>query len=291
MFFIAGITGKVGGAAAQQLLNEGRQVRALVRDPQKAQKWASQGIELHQGNLTDAQDLTDALAGVEGAFIMQPTPFGVTPDFPEAKALNASIAQALHNTPPPRLVVLSSVGSEQPSGLGNITQTHLLEEALRDVMFPIAFVRAGAFLENNLSALGLAASSGIFNSFLQPTDQAFPMIASQDIGQEVARLLMSTWNGRKIVELGSLISPSDLARAMGEVLGRDVQAQALPRDRWTATLTAMGQPSDKTAMWEEMQDGFNSGWIHFGVAGTEAVAGTTTPAQVFAQAGTTQGGH
>ena len=31
-------------------------------------------------------------------------------------------------------------------------------------------------------------------------------------------------------------------------------------------------------------DGFNSGWIAFGVPGTEPVAGTTTAAQVFAQA-------
>ena len=34
---------------------------------------------------------------------------------------------------------------------------------------------------------------------------------------------------------------------------------------------------------EEMEDGFNSGWIDFGVSGTEPVAGTVTPAQFFAQ--------
>ena len=36
MFLITGITGKVGGAAARHLLNKGKQVRALVRDPAKA---------------------------------------------------------------------------------------------------------------------------------------------------------------------------------------------------------------------------------------------------------------
>ena len=33
-----------------------------------------------------------------------------------------------------------------------------------------------------------------------------------------------------------------------------------------------------------MMAGFNSGWITFGVPGTEPVAGTTMAAQVFAQA-------
>ena len=92
---------------------------------------------------------------------MQPTPFGVTPNFPEARAINASIIKALRQAPPPRLVVLSSVGSEQPSGLGNITQTHLLEEDLRDLTFPVAIVRAGAFLENNLGALSQGRGTGV----------------------------------------------------------------------------------------------------------------------------------
>ena len=188
-------------------------------------------------------------------------------------------------------MVLSSVGSEQASGLGNITQTHLLEEALREFTVPTAIVRAGAFIDNALGALGEAASSGIFLSFLQPTSRAFPMIASADIGHEVARLLLQDWRGRRTVELGSPFSPDDLARAMGEVLGREVRAQALPRAQWTPTLQAMGLTADQAAMWAEMEDGFNTGWIHFGVPGTEAVAGTTAPAQVFAQAGAAQADH
>ena len=36
MFLVLGLTGKVGGAAAQRLLDTGHRVRALVRDPAKA---------------------------------------------------------------------------------------------------------------------------------------------------------------------------------------------------------------------------------------------------------------
>ena len=36
MFLVMGITGKVGGATAQHLLARGRQVRALVRNRDKA---------------------------------------------------------------------------------------------------------------------------------------------------------------------------------------------------------------------------------------------------------------
>ena len=40
MYLVMGITGKVGGATARHLLKQGKQVRALVRDREKAAKWA-----------------------------------------------------------------------------------------------------------------------------------------------------------------------------------------------------------------------------------------------------------
>ena len=148
MFFVSGITGKVGGAAATALLEKGKAVRTLVRDAQRAAGWAQKGVEVREGDLADAAALESPLEGVEGTFIMQPTPMAVTADFPEAKGLTASIKGALSKSSLPRLVVLSSVGSEKTSGLGNITQTHLLEAALVDIPIPTAIVRAGSFLEN-----------------------------------------------------------------------------------------------------------------------------------------------
>ena len=50
-YAVAGITGKVGAAVARNLLAQGRQVRAVVRDLRKAQPWtvptyASRGCRL-----------------------------------------------------------------------------------------------------------------------------------------------------------------------------------------------------------------------------------------------------
>lgn len=285
MFFVAGITGQVGGAAARKLLEGGHKVVSLVRDRAKATAWSGKGVELREGSLTDAAALADALQGVEGAFLMQPTPMAVSSSFPEATALNASIVEALRRSPPPRLVVLSSVGSEQASGLGNITQTHMLEEALAGVTIPIAIVRAGSLMENFLPSLGRAAETGVFDSFLQPVDRAFPMVATQDVGTEIARLLAAEpWEGRRIVEAGSRRTPNEVAAAMAKALGREVVAKPIPREYWDATISAMGVPPEKAGNWAEMQDGFNSGWIDFGRPGTEAVAGTTTPALLFAEA-------
>ena len=290
MYFIAGMTGNVGGAAARLLLEEGHAVRTLARDPQKAAAWARLGVEVRQGDFTDPAAVAAALDGVEGAYLMMPPVIVPSPGYPEAKAVIASFGEALRQSPPPRLVLLSSVGSEQSSGLGNITTTHLMEEALGDLPFPTAFVRAGGFLENFVGGLQTAAATGIYYSFYQPTDRPHPMVATVDIGAEVARLLVEGWEGKKIVELGSPVSPDDIARAMGEALGKPVTTQVIPREQWAATLESFGLPPGRTALYEEMLDGFNSGWIHFGVPGTESVPGTTTPAAFFAQAKKAQDG-
>ena len=70
MFLVMGITGKVGGATARRLLEQGQKVRALVRDRGKAAIWADLGVELVDGDWSDAAAIQRALDGVEGAFLM-----------------------------------------------------------------------------------------------------------------------------------------------------------------------------------------------------------------------------
>jgi len=174
-----------------------------------------------------------ALNGVEGAYLMMPPIQTPSPDFREAKAVVASYKEALAKSAPPKLVALSSMGSEKTSGLGLITSTHLLEEGLRNEPFPVAFVRAGSFYENYLFGLQ-AAQGGTLPIFYAPTERKLPMVATEDIGAEVAKLLTSEWTGKRVIELGSMVSSDELAAELGVVLGRDVKAQAIPREGWAA---------------------------------------------------------
>jgi uncharacterized protein YbjT (DUF2867 family) len=283
MFLVTGITGHVGSAAARGLLAKGKQVRALVRDPQKAGAWADQGVELVKGDWNDAASIAAALKGAEGAYIMMPPTQTPSPGFPEAKAVVANYVQALRESAPPKLVALSSFGSEKPSGLGLITPTRLLEQALNDMPFPVALVRAGGFFENYTYGLQ-AAQGGTLPMFYTPTSRKIGHIATADIGALVAELLTTEWSGRRVIELGTPVSPDEIADAIGEVLGRAVKAQSLPREAWAGAMEHMGLPKGSTWAYEEMIEGVNSGWIDFGADGTEKRPGTTKARDVFAQA-------
>ena len=65
---VAGATGGVGQLLAAKLLQKGFRVRALVRDPAKAETLlgAQPALEFVQGDLRSPADLARATAGVEG---------------------------------------------------------------------------------------------------------------------------------------------------------------------------------------------------------------------------------
>src|ERR1700733_7413138 len=169
MFLVLGITGKVGGATATHLLAHGKAVRALVRNRETASAyWADQGVELVDGNWNDPAAIERALKGVEGAFVMLPAVWAPSPDYKEAKGVTANYVDALTKAAPPRVVALSSMGANRTSGLGMITALSLLEQGFRDLMSPIAFVRAGGFFENFLYGLQVA-QGGALPVYYNPT--------------------------------------------------------------------------------------------------------------------------
>ncbi len=284
MYLVMGITGQVGGATARHLLKQGKKVRALARNREKAAKWAAQGVELVVGDWNDATAIAAALKGVEGAFVMLPSVWAPSPDYREAKDMIANYVKALTEVVPPRVVALSSMGANRTSGMGMITGLSLLEQGFRSLPSPVAFVRAGGFFENFLFGLQ-AAQGGTLPVFYDPTNRKSTMVATNDIGAEVAKLLTGpAWSGSRVIELGSMVSADEVAKQLGEVLKRDVKAFALPRAGWAEAFQQFGVPKGHTGPAEEMFDGVNAGWMDLGIAGTEHVAGTTSAREVFAGA-------
>ncbi|TPN47549.1 NAD-dependent epimerase/dehydratase family protein [Mesorhizobium sp. B1-1-4] len=281
MFLVMGITGKVGGATAEHLLAHGKEVRALVRNREKAANWANKGVELVEGDWNDPAAIEQALGGVEGAFVMLPPVWAPSPDYKEAKGVIANYVEALTKAAPPRVVALSSMGANRTSGHGVITALSLLEQGLRDLKSPIAFVRAGGFFENFLYGLQVA-EGGTLPVYYNPTNRKSTMVATNDIGAEVATLLTGpAWSGQRVIEVGSMVTADDVAGQLGEVLNRDVKAFAIPRAGWAEAFEQFGIPKGHSGPAQEMFEAVNAGWMDLGVASTEHVAGTTSARDVF----------
>jgi NAD(P)H dehydrogenase (quinone) len=274
MFAVMGITGKVGGAVADTLLQHGRQVRGIVRDAVKARAWQEKGVEIVTSNYDD--QLTAALSGVEGVFVMIPPNMIPEPGFPDSVAHIAALKKAIIAAKPPRAVFLSSWGSEKPSGLGLITPNRILEQELAGAGVPSAFLRPAWFMENLVYSLPAARSTGNYYSLYQPLERPYAMVATNDVGSIGAQTLLQEWQGRRVIEIPGPTSYSsmDAAAALEAAIGRPVAAVAVPRDQWVDTLAQNGMPADRSGAYIEMVDSLNSGWIDFGVPEAEQAKGT-----------------
>jgi NAD(P)H dehydrogenase (quinone) len=285
MYAIMGITGRVGGAIAENLLAQGKRVRAIVRNPEKAAQWRDRGAEIAAADFDDSNALASAFEGTDGVFLMVPPNFAPALGFPETRKTLASYRAALLKALPKKAVYLSSIGAQQTSGLGLITSSHLLEQALGDLPIAHAFLRAGWFMENHAWDITTAQSEGKIFSNLYPLDRKFSMVATADIGKVGADVLRQEWTGTRYIEVAGpeQYSPNDIARALSSSLGRTIEAVAVPREKWSEFFVGQGMPEGRTEPRAEMVDGFNSGWIHFGVPGTEHITGATSLTSVIAK--------
>jgi NAD(P)H dehydrogenase (quinone) len=262
MYAITGITGQVGGAVARTLLTAKLPVRAVLRDVSKGTVWAEHGCEVARADVTDAAALTAAFEGTEGVFILMPPIFDPAPGYPEARATLAAIGSAIKAASPAKAACLSTIGAQatQPNLLN---QLGLMERELGQLPIPIAFLRAGWFMENFAWDIAPARETGVFRSFLQPLDKPVPMVATADVGRVAAEMLQEKWTGRRIVQLEGprRITPNEIAAIFSKVLGLPVRVEAVPREIWAALFTAQGMKNPAPRM--QMLDGFNEGWIEF----------------------------
>jgi uncharacterized protein YbjT (DUF2867 family) len=256
MYAITGATGQVGGALARTLLTQEKPVRVVVRDRGKGRVWSERGCEVALANMDDAASLTAAFEGIDGVFILPPSEFDPSPGFPEARRVIEAVKAALESARPGKVVCLSTIGA-QATKTNLLSQRTLMEEALCSLDIPMTFLRPAWFMENFAWDLESARREGVIHSFLQPLDKPVPMIATQDVGRVAAELIQQHWRGCRVVELeaAARISPNDVAATFGKVLGRQVTAQAVPRDAWEELFTSQGMQHPGPRM--QMLDGFN----------------------------------
>jgi len=270
MFAVMGITGQVGSVIGHTLLAAKQPVRAIVRDAGKGHVWADGGCEIALANIEDTASLTAAFRGAEGVFVLVPPNFDPAPEFPEARAIAATLRSALKAARTARIVYLSTIGAQenQPNLL---TQHTIIEAAISELPTPITFLRPAWFMENSRWDLAPARARGVIPSFLQPLDKAFPMVATADIGKVATALLQETWNGHRVVELEGprRVTPNEIAATFAKLLSGAVRMEVVPRESWETLFKSQGMKNPIPRI--RMLDGFNEGWLEFerGEAGSQ----------------------
>jgi len=264
MYVVTGVTGHTGAATANTLLARGAKVRVMVRKPEQGEPWRKKGCEVAIGDLGDPTALARALQGASGAYLLSPPNFAATDFLADRAALLDKVSTALKQAKVPQLVFLSSVGAQHAAGTGPIVTVHRAEQALKAIAPSVTFLRASYFVENWGSVIPVAKGQGVLPHF-GSTSVKFPQVATRDIGEQAASLLLAPSDGTRFVELSGPQdwSAEDVAATLGTLLGKKVQAVSAPVESAEAGLKQAGVPGEMARLYAEMYQGMTKGLLAF----------------------------
>jgi uncharacterized protein YbjT (DUF2867 family) len=248
-------TGNIGSRALKRLLQAGADVSVIVRHPEKLSDSIRNRVKIHQGSLNDAALVTKAFRGARAALWL--TPPSITPPDSDAyhSELGAVAATAVKESKIPYVVNISSAGA-QLDNAGPVTGLGIVERLLNEVAENVIHLRPSFFMENYLMDLEAIKQDGAVYSLI-PGDIPYPMVATRDIGDVAAELLLETkWSGRNA---RGLLGPVDLtfteaAHIMSDSIGKPVRhVQITPDQAYQAFLGIGASPGFARALVEMYQ--------------------------------------
>jgi len=288
---VIGATGKTGGVVAERLRAAGHEVRAFARSADKLAGLTKLGAKAVVGDVLNPRDLTAAFRGSDAVYAMVPPQYGTPDPIAYYDQVSTALAAAIVESGVKRVVFLSSLGGELPSGTGIVVGLHRAEERLKALpALDLLLLRPGYFHENFFGSLGMIKSMGVNGGATRP-DVPVVMIAAADVGDAGARaLIASDFSGTSVREL---VGPRELTmveatRLLGQKIGKpDLQYQQFPDAGVVAGLQQAGFSAAVAESFVAMSHAFNEGRVKTLQPRTAANTGKTTFesfADVFAQA-------
>ncbi|WP_315805760.1 NmrA/HSCARG family protein [Bradyrhizobium sp. SZCCHNS3002] len=215
---VTGATGNVGRRVVEQLVKRGADVRALVRDPAKANFPA--GVQIAQGDLLDIDSLRGAFSGVSTLFLLN----AVTSDeFTQALvALNIAREAGIE-----RIVYLSVIHSDVYVNVPHFAGKFAVERMIEQMGLHATILRPAYFMNNDLTIRDVVRGYGVYP--MPIGSKGLAMIDARDIGEIAAIDLIRREQSSTPLPLTriNLVGPdtlngADAAAVWSEVLGRPI---------------------------------------------------------------------
>jgi uncharacterized protein YbjT (DUF2867 family) len=237
MIVIVGATGSTGTPLVRALVAEGRRVRVVARDVERARRAVGDGPEFVTGDLERPETFGRALDGAARAYVAVGGPTG-TPALVDAECSLIDAAKAAGVG----LYVKVSGIDATPEGPARIQRMHgAIERHLAASGLPATVLRPSFFMQNFFGLAGAIRAGAL----PMPTgEHRASLIDAGDIARVAARVLTEDGHaGRTYTLTGpESLSHGDAARVLGEVLGRPVRFVDVPSEAFCQGMADAGLP-------------------------------------------------
>ncbi|TCU21785.1 uncharacterized protein YbjT (DUF2867 family) [Rhizobium azibense] len=215
---VTGATGNIGRQVVEHLVKQGADVRAIARDPSKANLPAN--VSVVQGDFLDVDSLRNAMSGVSTLFLLN----AVVPDeFTQALiALNVARSAGIE-----RIVYLSVIHADVYVNVPHFAGKFSVERMIEQMNFKATILRPAYFMQNDLMVKDVITGYGAYTMPIGAKGLA--MIDARDIAEIAARELLRREQAPEPLPLNriNLVGPevltgTDIASIWSDVLARPI---------------------------------------------------------------------
>ena len=239
VIFVIGASGYIGTATVSVLSakhSDKFDIRAGVRNPEKADKLKLPGVSVVQAQMGDKDKLKETLKGVDALYIIAP---GSTDTLDNKADLVIATAEAAKEAGVKFLLVLSAQLTDTIIG----RLFHGVEAKVSQLGVPHCFISLQFFFENNFENKDtIQSQSAIYGPSLP--DKPFGGVAVEDAGKASAAILSdySKHVGKTYSITSDCYTNNELAAAFTEALGKEIKYVQVPYDDIRKALIGMGVP-------------------------------------------------
>ncbi|MBP1862085.1 SDR family oxidoreductase [Rhizobium herbae] len=215
---VTGATGNIGGQVIQHLVDRGADVRALVRDPSRANFPVE--VAVAKGDFLDVDSLRTAFDGVSTLFLLN----AVAPDeFTQALiALNVARSAGIE-----RIVYLSVIHPDVYVNVPHFAGKFGVERMIEQMGFHATILRPAYFIQNDVTIKDVISGYGVYP--MPVGDKGLAMIDARDIAEIAALELLRREQAAQPLPIKriNLVGPdtltgTDIAAIWSDALARPI---------------------------------------------------------------------
>ncbi|WP_114790905.1 NAD(P)H-binding protein [Niabella yanshanensis] len=260
---VTGSLGNIGKNLIPILTGAGHDVTAISSNIERKADIEALGAKAAIGSVSNSNFLTTAFSGADAIFAMTPPNLGGSHIIENTTNAGKAFAAAIIASGVKKVVMLSSIGADVPSGTGPIEGLYHIEQIYSQLEgVSVTFLRAGYFYTNYYNDVPLIKNAGIIGSNFSDTI-SIPLVHPVDIATAAAEELQRPAAGNQVRYIVSDYRPAaDVASTIGAAIGK-------PELPWVAFtdvealqgMTQAGVPEEIAGLYVAMGSGLRNGTI------------------------------
>jgi uncharacterized protein YbjT (DUF2867 family) len=261
---VTGATGNTCSILIPALINAGQEVRAFVRNEEKAGPLKDAGAEIYVGDLDRSETIDGALEGVDQVYLC-------TWNGPTASAQGINVINAIKRVGTSPFVVRHSAFGSKGSRL--IQQIDEVDKALKESGLRWTSIKPTFFMQNlMMAAQSIQQDSSIYWDW---AEGKAGMVDIRDVADSaVGALTGKAQEGKEYILTGpESISMNDVATSFAKELGKPVKYIPVPHEASKEAMIGMGLPEFIVDGYIELNEGFEKGFADTSTGNVKLLSG------------------